>query len=126
MINRAIVETVKRAYGYGNDRARLLEFKAEAQDWETTKEMIRAIRTYNEFGPETVIASLTAIREAFPDERNYIEVGRESSPVIYLTFFGTSIDKIGEDFIRGQFAIASADEVSIEPKPFVKVRAWWD
>ncbi len=127
------------SYGDCNGyNCRMLRFRTEPlKDIDEVKNMIYLIDNYNDFHPD-VVASVV---EEFIDDVMYLEIGRESSPVIYVYIpFWTHQQIKNRDDSMGRkltdeerekityrvvkaLRNAKADEVFPER---YWVRAWWD
>lgn len=107
--------------GY-EENTRNLAFRVGFTTWgdgvENAIAAIKAVGPYNAFEPDTVIEQLQA---HWPKIR-YIEVGREGSPVIYIT---VSDDK-DKDTIELAMTRSHADELDWEGHRNNILRAWFD
>jgi hypothetical protein len=99
---------------------------------EKTATVLNGIGSYNDFRPHKVIKILeeflvkdAELKKLQPDRvwQSYITVGRENSPVVYI-----SIQKEHLSWLREEFRLAGADEIGCvdESKEQVLLRAFWD
>lgn len=118
-----------------------LEWKTDAGDFDTFAECVRAVGPYNDFEPELLLKVIEPIFGSLMRA----EVGRESSPVIYLYLPFFTTQQIGrpklvvsepipeaereqlERAIRVMGLAVKADEIdrAHDVKPYC-MRLWWD
>lgn len=124
--DRNAVEMVRRGYSEGT---RCLHFRVNFATFtparlEAAFAAIQSIGPYNEFEPEGVIVRLRSLIDK-GYEFDSIAVGREYSPVLYITAQRTHRDEAGVTVgVMTAMRDAEADEVDIERE--TTIRAWWD
>jgi len=116
-----------------------LDFRVQ-MEYDAAIQFIRRIGGYNAFDAEQVIENLECVdrmlpRNCFGSRQYDISVGREGSPVIYLTlreFNQPYIDGLTIKCVREEMELSGlADESSYEIEDFgsyrkVTFRFWWD
>jgi len=136
-----LAELIALAYGDCQKpprSCRLLNFRSEPiQDFQVLSEVLSLIGPYNRFRPTAVLRELGPL---FP-KLSAIEIGRESSPVLYarvpywthqaIQWTGTGMgvqiaagerNALGNGFLKAMER-AEADSLSDDGRAF---RAWWD
>lgn len=112
---------VKRGY---DEATRDLDFKTRPVSPEVAKRMAHIVGGYNQFDADNVSHAIDKIADVV----GYIEFGRESSPVMYITIADDvkDVDRaVGK--IRRAFKDALADEINLDAGLLeTKVRVWWD
>lgn len=99
------------------DQNRCLNFRVGFNDPRAAAEACVIIDSYNEFDGRRVAKVITDI--AVLDKYARVSVGREGSPVVYVSSWSGDLD-----IIQGMLKSARPDECDLESGN--TVRAWWD
>ena len=112
------LEMVRKGYALDDptDRERVLTFRVAFNDRENAYAALEAIGDYNDFNGSAVA---NALRGAIRDRSTRITVGREGSPVVYVSVWG-------EDGEAIQDALWDAKADEVDPDRHRDIRAWWD
>lgn len=98
------------------DESRCLNFRVGFTEGSAAAEACLAIEAYNEFEGTKVVTAINRIIAI--DRFARIYVGREGSPVLYVTAYGKA------DQVMAALKDAGPDELDLDGSN--TVRAWWD
>jgi hypothetical protein len=123
--NQNAVDLVRRGY---DEDTRCLHFRVSffgSSSFEDAIDAVEIIDSYNGFLWEDVDIALRKCKELI-GHYFYIHIGRESSPVIYIEFWGM-LDDVIKDQLTEIMKDAQADEVDWQKSNKREIlRCWWD
>jgi hypothetical protein len=119
---------VKLGYGDSHEpwekMTRCLDFRVSFNSAATAAEAVLMVGQYNDFDPKSVAEALLAVGEILGGGYgSTYYVGREGSPVIYISSYNDV------DWVKVQDALrrAKPDELGMDERGYRPgVRAWWD
>jgi len=125
-------------YGFGEDfglKTRSLNFTTEAMKAEEAIEVVKLIKSYNDFEGEKVAEAIKQIANLWKSEHQQVtfEFGREGSPVLYVSFpYWLKQDKkLNETERNYRIDLSKAILQGTKPDELDRsiradIRAWWD